>query len=146
MSTIHRKRKGHLTYVTHRRSNDADHECAFCTISPKSKQVLKNHTYFREITNIFPYSLWDSSKVTEHAMLVPKRHITSLSQLTKPEKLEYITLISEKEGQGYDVFSRGHNSHMKSVPHQHTHILKTTGKRIKTLVYHAKPLITWHRY
>lgn len=148
MSTLHRHRKGELTYRSYLKKvkQTPSLDCTFCTFKKNDQQVLKEHRYFLEVENIFPYSLWDSSRVTEHAMLVPKRHVTSLSQLNADEAKQYVALISKKEEQGYDIFSRGHNSNMKSVPHQHTHLIKTNGRKIKSLIYHESPLVTIHRY
>ena len=145
MSTIHRHRKGELTYRHHRKVN-IQTGCAFCAFKKSDQQVIKSYRNFFEVENIFPYSLWDSSEVVEHIMLVPKRHITSLAELTPEESTQYMKIISQKEKAGYDVFSRGHNSNMKSVPHQHTHLITTTGKKLKSLIYHESPLVTIHRY
>lgn len=145
MSTIHRHRSQELKYRKHLKNNSVQKQCIFCAFSKKNKQFIKETTYFWEVKNIFPYTLWDSCKVIAHNMLVPKRHIISLAELQPAELKEYTKIISQKEKEGYDVYSRGKSSHMKSIPHQHTHFIKTNHKKIKRMFYNDTPLITYYK-
>ncbi len=144
MSTLHRKREGEMTYrkylKTHVHAKDI---CVFCEIvkGNSSEQVIKTYRHFFVAVNTFPYTLWDSCTVTEHLMVVPKRHIKSTSSFTKDEVQEHHKITASYEKDGYDLYSRGASSTMKSIAHQHTHIIKTNGKKIKALLYIEKPLV-----
>ena len=74
-------------------------------------------------------------------MVVPKRHVYSVSSFTKDEIAQYHKITAQYEKKGYDLFSRGVSSTMKSIAHQHTHLIKTDGKKIKGLIYIEKPLV-----
>lgn len=142
MSTLHRSRKAEKTYVNylkhHVRANDI---CVFCDSGSHQDMIVENYSLFRVIKNKFSYTLWDSSTVTEHLMVVPIRHVPSLSDLTTEEIVEYHQITSKYEDNGYDVYTRGAHSNMKSVVHVHTHLIKTDGKKVKGLIYLDKPLI-----
>lgn len=142
MSTLHRDRKGELVYRDYLKNIvHAKKICVFCEIKKGSDQIVKEGKLFRVIINAFPYTLWDSCTVTEHLMIVPKRHIHSISKFTKEEIDEYHRIGASYEKKGYDLYSRGLSSNMKSIPHQHTHLIKTDGVKIKGLLYKEKPLI-----
>jgi diadenosine tetraphosphate (Ap4A) HIT family hydrolase len=98
------------------------------------------------VRNKFPYELWDFGEVADHLMLIPKRHVHSLVEMSDAEKLDYINMLGEWEEKGYNVYARTDlNKIAKSVAHQHTHLIKTTGTRRKFVIYANKPYFLWHR-
>lgn len=117
--------------------------CPFCTIQDQDsgKQVVAATKSFSIIKNIFPYSLWDSQGVADHLMIVPKKHIVTLSKLTDSEALEYAKLLIKYEEQGYNVYSRAPGSVLKSVLHQHTHLIRPKGNPRKLVFLLRKPYI-----
>jgi hypothetical protein len=142
MSTLHRSRKDEQRYAKYLKHHvHANDICVFCEIDSHQDQIVKEYPLFRVLVNKFAYSVWDSSTVTEHLIVVPIRHIPSLSDFTPEEVIEHHQITSEHEDNGYDVYTRGAHSNMKSVIHVHTHLLKTDGKKIKGLIYLQKPLI-----
>jgi diadenosine tetraphosphate (Ap4A) HIT family hydrolase len=142
MSTLHRSRKGELTYRKYLKNHvHAKKICVFCEIEKNGDEVIKKYPFFMVITNAFPYTIWDSTMVAEHLMVVPRRHIESMSKFTKEEIAEYHKITSEYENNGWDIYTRGVSATMKSIPHQHTHLIKSTGQKIKGLVYVETPLI-----
>ena len=142
MSTLHRSRKAELRYRDYLKHHvHAKNICVFCDIEEGSSQIIKEYTLFRVITNAFPYTLWDSCTVTEHSMIVPIQHVQSMSKFTKQEFIEYDRIVAAYEKNGYDIYTRGASSSMKSIPHQHTHLIKTDNKKIKSLFYIDKPLV-----
>lgn len=142
MSTLHRDRKGELVYRAYLKNTVyAKDICVFCEIKKGSDQIVKEGKLFRVIINAFPYTLWDSCSVVEHMMIVPKRHIHSINKFTKDEIEEYHRITASYEKNGYDLYSRGLSSSMKSIAHQHTHLIKTDGIKIKGLMYNEKPLV-----
>jgi diadenosine tetraphosphate (Ap4A) HIT family hydrolase len=142
MSTLHRDRDGELIYREYLKNHGAANNiCVFCDMEGGNSEILEDDSLFRVITNAFPYTLWDSCTVTEHLMVVPIRHIESVSKFTKEEAARYHEITAKYESKGYDAYARGLSSTMKSVLHQHTHLIKTDGKKIKGLVYVEEPLV-----
>ncbi len=120
-------------------------DCSFCAFSISDGQVIKEYKHFWLVKNIYPYIAWDGCEVTEHNMLVPKRHMLSLSKLHQDEAAEYVKIINDAEGNGYSLYTRSNSNITKSIPHVHTHFIKIADKRIKSLFYIRKPHILWFR-
>jgi diadenosine tetraphosphate (Ap4A) HIT family hydrolase len=79
--------------------------CPFCDPETKKRQVRENkHSYI--VHNITKYDLWEMHGVTEHLLLLPKRHVMSLSELGPEERLEIIDTIAEYESLGYHTYAR----------------------------------------
>lgn len=115
--------------------------CDFCSITPKSKQFVQETTYFFIIKNIFPYSFWDLQRVSDHLLILPKKHTDTLSDLTRDEAVEYVELLGSYESVGYNVYSRAPQTKSKSVAHQHTHLIKSEGRLRKVVLYTQKPYL-----
>lgn len=113
--------------------------CAFCAIDSKDKQFISQTKHLKVIHNIFPYSIWDNQTVRDHLMVVPKDHVHTLANLGHEALLELAKVISKYEREGYCIYARPSGSVLKSIPHQHTHLLKLSNRRIKALLYMFKP-------
>jgi diadenosine tetraphosphate (Ap4A) HIT family hydrolase len=74
-------------------------------------------------------------------MIVPREHISSLSALDDNAKLEYVNILQKYEKRGYNVYARAPQSIMKSIVHQHTHLIKPDGPVKKFVLTLRKPLI-----
>lgn len=96
---------------------------------------MKDAGTFWLVANIFPYTIWDNFYVDEHLMLVPKRHIDSIGRFTDEELQTYGELLAEYEDDGYSVYGRAASNSAKSVTHQHTHLIKVSSRRVKTLIF-----------
>lgn len=136
MST--RSRKQAKIYDKHLNKIQGD-ECSFCLIHKNSEQFILETKSFKLIKNIFPYSLWDGLRVEDHLLLVPKKHTDTLSDLSPNESKEYIELVSEYELKGYNIYARAPSSIRKTVIHQHTHFIKTSGSVKKAIFTVYKP-------
>lgn len=112
-------------------------ECVFCIIKTGSDQLIEETDNFKVIINKFPYSLWDGQKVIDHKMITPKKHVDSLKSMQSNQKVEYVDLLEKYEKQGYNVYFRAPVSVIKTVVHQHTHLIKTTGGP-KRFVFHTR--------
>lgn len=128
-----------------RRSSQNSTGCDFCNREIMQKQMIAEFDYFFIIRNIMPYAIWDECRVVEHLLLVPKRHVVSTGEFTKQETLEYMRLSSTWEQQGYSTFSRPTGGVTRSVIHQHTHLIKTEKRRLKSIIFNATPHILWFR-
>ena len=142
MST--RSHKELRNYRKHRRSFKDETSCVFCEIDSSSTELITETAHFKVITNKFPYSLWDDQTVLDHLMIVPRQHTNTLSDLLPDEAQEYIQLVSSYEKNGYNVWARAPQSSMKSVIHQHTHLIKPGKKTLKIMLYIRKPYFRLH--
>ena len=142
--TATRTRKQVKQYNHHRKEVEpADAGCAFCDINEDTPHLVEITTYFKLFRNIFPYSVWDNFTVEDHLLLSPKRHTDSLIELPDKADIEFVKIISEYEAKGYNVYARAPGQGMKSIVHQHTHLIKAGRKRVKLLFYLRKPYVRW---
>jgi diadenosine tetraphosphate (Ap4A) HIT family hydrolase len=74
-------------------------------------------------------------------MIVPLKHTNTLSDLTADESIEFVGLLASYESKGFNVYARAPHSTMKTVEHQHTHLIKPSTKKTKLLLYIRKPYI-----
>jgi diadenosine tetraphosphate (Ap4A) HIT family hydrolase len=131
--TAPRSRKESRSYDKHRKKIAAG-VCEFCDIKPGDAQFISETDHFKIVYNIFPYSMWDSQKVSDHLLILPKQHTDTLHDLTPQQAQEFVRLISDYESKGYNVYARAPASRVKTVVHQHTHLIKPSG-RIRKLVF-----------
>lgn len=116
-----------------------EEKCPFCEIS--SETIVKKTRYHSVIKNIYSYQYWEAMNVLDHLMIVPNRHIETISELNKTEQAALIQLIADYEKQGYNVYAREKANTMKSVPHQHTHLIKTNNKRASLYFHSRRPYL-----
>lgn len=136
-----RTRKNHKNYRRYVRHVAA---CDFCAFQAGEFPVREEHEYFWVVENMFGYDIWDSMGVSEHLMVVPKRHAESIGEFTASEAKEYLSLIAHFESSSYSLYSRAKENAAKSVPHQHTHLIKLNNKRKKLVVFIHRPHWLWH--
>jgi diadenosine tetraphosphate (Ap4A) HIT family hydrolase len=140
--TAPRNRKQVKAYDYHlKHVEPADKGCVFCAIGSKSPQFVSQTKSFKVIHNLFPYSLWDSQPVMDHLLLVPKLHTDTLSGLSPAAAQEFVELMSSYESSGYSVYARTPQSVIKTVVHQHTHLIRHGETRIRGLFYLRKPFM-----
>lgn len=134
--TAQRSRKEEKQYSAHRRQVDPS-VCEFCT--PLPDQLVKTTDNFKIIRNKFPYSIWDGQTVTNHLMIVPLRHTDTVADFPDTLIKEYFQLLQAYEAEGYNTYSRAPQSKIKSVTHQHTHLIKTQGQAKRFVLLLRKP-------
>lgn len=140
--TATRSRKQVKTYDRHLKYVEPPAKgCVFCTISDKDPQFVKQTAFFKVISNIFPYSLWDSQPVEDHLLLIPHIHTDTLADLPSEAAQEFVKVISSYESAGYSIYARAPGSTMKSLVHQHTHLIKTRSRNVRGVFYVRKPYI-----
>lgn len=138
--TAPRSPRQEKAYKKHHRTVDPT-VCAFCVIDETSDQFVEGTNFFKIIKNIFPYSIWDQQDVVDHLMVVPYRHTDNLGSMATEEKVEYVDILEKYEKQGYNVYARAPVSVIKTVVHQHTHLIKTSGPPKTFILSVTKPLI-----
>lgn len=119
--------------------------CIFCDETEIDGQVVTETKYFKIIRNKFPYNIWDQQRVADHLMLVPHEHTDTIASLSEAARLEFVQQISAYEENGYHVYARATKSETKSISHQHTHLIKCTGRPTKLAFYILRPYINFQR-
>ena len=115
-------------------------ECQFCDESQLSK-ITERSKYALVAENRTFYDVWEMRKVTDHLMVIPKRHVHTLSELNDKESLSIMKLIAKYEEQGYNVYARGAHNTQRSVHHQHTHLIKTEARPGRFMFYLRRPYL-----
>lgn len=134
--------KGEMRYRSARKTAAKSHGCNFCKFDKdKKSEVVKNYDYFWVVKNIFAYDIWDDQGVVDHLMLVPKRHIDSLDSFNNNERLEYSKILGIYDKLNYSAYARSLKNTVKSVAHQHTHLIKLDGKEISFMFFSQKPYV-----
>lgn len=116
--------------------------CPFCN-EATLKRAVEETTHAYVVPNLTQYDLWEAHNVTDHLLVIPKRHVTSLSELNEKERLEIMDIVARYEPQGYNVYARGVGFVNKSVEHQHTHLIKVTNKKPWLTLFLRKPYFLW---
>jgi hypothetical protein len=102
-----------LQYEEERRINASNPTCVIC-----DREALQSFTYWKIITNEFPYDLIAST----HHMLVPMRHVTEV-ELSDSEKEELVSIKHGLLDPQYDFIIET-VSKKKSIPeHFHLHLV-----------------------
>lgn len=118
-----RSLKHEVAYKSYRKKQEG--KCGFCQAYEQSlPQVVKIHHSMMIVRNKFPYARWDGWKVGEHLMIVPVRHLTTLSELSVTEEDDFMTLMAEYDEAGYSFYHRSHANTSKSMQHIHGHLIK----------------------
>lgn len=102
-------------------------------------QFVRQTKHLKVVRNRTPYSLWDDQTVLDHLMIVPLVHAAKLGDLNDEAASEFIGLMREYEAEGYCMYARALNSSVRSVVHQHTHLMKLDGKKRNFLLMLRKP-------
>ncbi len=128
-------------YMAHRQDMQGN-GCDFCDllIDPKD-QVIAETEHCLVIINLFGYDIWDGCSVDDHIMVIPKRHVTSISELGEEEKSDYMNIMVQYEAEGYSIYARAPSDKNKSVAHQHMHFIKVGEQKKNWLIYTRRPHI-----
>jgi diadenosine tetraphosphate (Ap4A) HIT family hydrolase len=139
-----RSRKRYLDYMRQLAKRDPNGQrCDFCHPEEAHVRIKETHQNFYTSYNTFAYTQWELRSVTEHLLLVPKRHATAIEELTDEERTDFAQLVGRYEKAGYDIFARAPSSTSRTVTHQHTHLIRTTNKRARGVFFWSKPYILW---
>jgi diadenosine tetraphosphate (Ap4A) HIT family hydrolase len=112
--------------------------CPFCREDTLQSAVYEDK-YIYVAPNLTEYDLWELHDVEEHLLVMPKRHVENLNELTKHEKMALIDVLAEYESKGYSAYARGVGFVKRSVKHQHTHLIKVSNKEPKFALFFSRP-------
>lgn len=132
-------RKTHSTYARHNAGDKKLTTCTFCAGLGKRNTIVDDGKTMCIIPNRVSYDIFEGRKVTDHLMVIPKRHLESFGEYTDEEKLEMLTMTAKYEEDGYNVYARGWGNISRSVEHQHTHLIKTDDRCTKAIFFVCKP-------
>ena len=131
-------------YIKSRRNRPKRDGCVFCNlIKDKSDQIISQHRHCLVIKNLFGYALWDGCGVSEHLMVIPRRHVCGLYELADVEMAQYMRIATKYEKRGYVLYARAPGSATGSVAHQHMHLIKLDDTYKKLLFFVRRPHILW---
>lgn len=126
-------------YTSRLRRNSKNRECPFCAIEKGHSEYIEETRFLKVIKNLIPYSVWDGQGVVAHLMIVPKEHTDKLGDLSAEAAVEYLKLIDKYETLGYNLYARAPASTVKTVAHQHSHLIKLDHKPRNFLFLLRKP-------
>lgn len=118
--------------------------CDFCHPITHANNIITETTHAFVIENRVHYDQWELSRVIDHLLVIPKRHVLHLSELNAEERADIMDIIADYEGnKHYEIYARSPVSVTRSVPHQHTHLIKTDHRPKRGLIFFKKPYILW---
>lgn len=113
-------------------------KCTFCDdITPE--QFITETEHCTLIRNRLPYDIWEHHDVLDHLLVVPKRHVHTLGELTQAELLDMMAICMQFETEGYSIYARASDSPRRSAHHQHTHLIKIAPEVARAGIYAKKP-------
>jgi diadenosine tetraphosphate (Ap4A) HIT family hydrolase len=112
--------------------------CPFCSLQTISNAVYENELIYI-VPNLTQYDLWELHDVQDHLLIIPKRHIKTINELTNKERLAVMEQVAEYEAKGYNIYARGVGFVKRSVEHQHTHLIKTINKKPRLAIFLQYP-------
>lgn len=112
--------------------------CPFCNSQTRARSIQETSSVY-VVANLTQYDLWELYDVTDHFLVIPKRHVKNLQELTERERLEIMDVLADYETKGYNIYARGADSARRSVEHQHTHVIKSNSKHPRFSLFLRKP-------
>lgn len=135
------------TKKAYKKANAGDKDlktgCSFCdTILDDSAELVDENDTMIVIKNRVAYDMFDNLRTTgEHNMVIPKRHLLKLEEFSDQERADCFDLISKYESSGFSIYARSTKNINRSQPHQHTHLIKTTNRSARIVIYLKKPYL-----
>lgn len=104
--------------------NTSGASCLFCHTEESGNPIIEFSQNFIVMKNRFPYRYFENRPVIDHLLLVPRRHISSLSEFSNVEAEEFLAVAKLYDEAGYTLFNRSISHKGRSVWHQHAHFIK----------------------
>lgn len=101
--------------------NMSDDFCAFC--HKEESVIVSEANGIMVVQNRFPYIHWDKRPVLDHRMLIPTRHVATLSDLSDLERSELMHQMVEHEDRYYSLYLRAPKSKSRTITHIHLHCI-----------------------
>lgn len=138
MNVNYQYRKTRRSYSKLKKSDGASSVCTFCNPDNEPHIIHRTkHAYV--LPNRVFYDVWELHNVIDHLLVIPKRHVESLGDLSEDEQLDIMKICSRYEKDGYNVYARAKGSVRRSVIHQHTHLIKIDPHEPRVSFFMRKP-------
>lgn len=131
LDELHTKKSGRSRAIQQRYDTHTQHmkevygaeiPCPFCSPLVSERRTIASTETMLVVENDFPYEFFDNREVSEHIMIVPRRHIGEYRDFSEEELQDYWRLIADYQSREYALFTRPVRDEMRSVPlHLHTH-------------------------
>lgn len=131
---MNHRRKTIQKYRSHQKTDG----CPFCRVGTLTSAVYEDK-FIYIVPNLTKYDLWELHDVVDHLLIIPKRHVVTLGELTNKERLAVMDQIAGYEAKGYNIYARGVGFIKRSVKHQHTHLIKATNKKPRLAIFLQSP-------
>lgn len=140
---MHHYRNARQRYEQLGKGNTSD-DCPYptCSAEPLTQPFVFSDATSCIIRPSVPYDVFEGRTVLDHVIAIPRRHLESLSDFTPEEMLGMMGIIATYEQQGYNAYMRGVGG-VRSVRHQHTHLIKIRNEKTKFLLYLRNPYIVF---
>ena len=97
--------------------------CALCD-KDSTRISVEEMNSIRVIKNDFPYDTFIGLKVKEHLLVISRRHVRDLGQLTDDEQADYWRACAIYSDRGYTLLTQATSGSRRSIPdHVHTHLV-----------------------
>ncbi len=131
-SNLYRTNKKHNRYLKELKKGGSQ-SCPFCVMN--DRKILQDSGNFLVVDNLYEYDFWDGAEVEQHLMIIPKRHISKIADMTNDEKIEYVELLAKYNSDRYLLYTRYGGSVSGSQPHLHTHLIKQGKPKGKIVIF-----------
>lgn len=118
--------KTDIDYLRYRRQQRRDGKsCVFCQyLGDKQQSVVEDRGDWLVVKNDFPYRKWDWRTVSDHLMIIPKRHLTQLKEIYEKDWSTFGGIVADYDTKGYSIYLRSQANPLKTQPHLHWHLIK----------------------
>jgi diadenosine tetraphosphate (Ap4A) HIT family hydrolase len=137
-SNMYRWRRHEKLYQRQKRKPGG---CQFCDPAEIDYRLQEQSEHAVVVPNKTPYDVWEHHRVLDNLMVIPKRHVTHLGELTDDELLDIMRLVAQYEEAGYNVYARTNKSPRRSQGHQHTNLIKIDNKPPRLSMVVTKPYL-----
>ncbi len=120
------------------RSRQKTTSCPFCSADTRAAAIFEDDNVY-VVPNLTKYDLWELHDVTDHLLVIPKRHVKSMAELGQAERLSVMEVCAQYELNSYNIYARGNGFVKRSVDHQHTHLIKVDNKRPRLAMFSRTP-------
>jgi diadenosine tetraphosphate (Ap4A) HIT family hydrolase len=113
--------------------------CQFCDPVAIQDTLVRETTHAYVLKNRTFYDTWEMAGVVDHLLVIPKRHVATISDLSNAAKLDIMNIIGDYEKTDYNAYARAARNKRRSVTHQHTHLIRTDHKQARFFLHLRRP-------
>lgn len=115
--------------------------CSFCDSTDMQPRIVHETDHCFVIPNRTSYDVWELRDVLDHLLVIPKQHVTNIQDLSNEARLDIMNVLAHYDAADYNIYARTTSNTNRSVPHQHTHLIKTNNAIGRGLLLVRKPYV-----